>query len=139
MRPENQRMQDFLAGHGIQAIPKYLKDGSQKGAWRLYGLDGKNPDGSPIYQKWWDNFELQGKLIALGFTDYDGTSLDNLSGNGGLFSIFVRGHNELLEEPIGNVASVPYTSRATRRDIRMARAARANDRITKRNGAPMYY
>lgn len=32
-----------------------------------------------------------------------------------------------------------YTTRQTRRDIRMARAAEANYRITKRNGSPMYY
>jgi len=98
MRIENQKMQKFLKQNGIDAIPKYIKDGSLKGSWRLYGLTGKDENGQPIYQKWWDNFELQNKLNSLGFTDLWGQSLKNSSGNGGDFSIFVRGHNELLNE-----------------------------------------
>lgn len=96
MRPENQRMQKLLKEHGITAMPMYIRGGSMKGSWRLYGIDGKNPDGSPIYQKWCGNFELQSKLNALGFTDLWGDPLRDVSGNGGDFSIFVRGHNELL-------------------------------------------
>lgn len=138
MRPENQRMKEFLKAHGIDAMPMYIKDGSVKGSWRLYGLKGKNPDGSPIYQKWWDNFDLQDKLNSLGFTDLWGKKLSNISANGGVFSVFVRGHNELLN-PVNEPISIPYTSRETRRDVRMNRAAKANARITKRNGSPMYY
>ncbi len=136
MKPENKRMQNYLAQYGVKAIPQYIADGSLKGSWRLYGLVGKTPDGSPIYQNWWDNLELQNMLNTLGFTDIWGKPLTNASGNGGVFSVFVRGHNELLQE---QAETIPYTSRETRRDIRMARAARANDRITKRNGVPMYY
>jgi hypothetical protein len=139
MRPENKRMQEYLKANEIKAIPQCQKDGSLKGSWRLYGLVGKAPDGTPIYQNWWDNFELQNKLNSLGFTDLWGKQLSNISGNGGVFSVFVRGHNELLTEAPKIEISVPYTSRETRRDIRMNRAAEANMRITKRNGSPMYY
>lgn len=84
-RPENQRMQAFLAENGIDATPKYLPDGSLRGCWRLYN-DAVS----------WSE-ELAGKLNALGFTDFDGKPLGRFSGNGGSFSVFVRGHNELLE------------------------------------------
>ncbi len=141
MRLENQQMKAFLKANGIDAVPQYIKDGSVKGSWRLYGLVGKNPDGSPIWVKWWDNFELQDKLNGLGFTDLWGNPLSNSTGNGGDFSIFVRGHNELLEPVVikAKVEAVEYTTRATRRCIRSARADRANARITKRNGRSMYY
>jgi hypothetical protein len=50
---------------------------------------------------------------------------------------------EMVEKPVNiepvKVEPIPYTTRETRRDIRANRAARANDRITKRNGKPMYY
>lgn len=70
-------MQEFLASKGIQAIPKYLSAGSLKGCWRL-----SNPA-----TRWSD--ELANQLNALGFLNFDG--------NGGVFCVFVRGHNELLE------------------------------------------
>lgn len=82
MRPENQQMKEYLLSNGIDAIPKYISCGSMRGSWRLYGKrKGK-------FVKWWDNFELMGKLHKLGFRDYDGEPLDNFSGNGGLFQIF---------------------------------------------------
>lgn len=83
-RPENTRMQAWLAEHGIDATPKYLFDGSLKGCWRLYGKA----------QKW--TLELAAKLNDLGFVDFDGQPLGPYSGNGGHFMTFVRGHNELL-------------------------------------------
>lgn len=87
-RPENVRMQNFLAANGIKATVKYLPDGSLRGCWRLSDTD----------QPW--TMELAGKLNALGFTDFDLKPLGQFSGNGGVFSCFVRGHNELLQEPV---------------------------------------
>ena len=142
MRPENKRMQAFLRNNGIEAVPMYIKDGSLRNSWRLYGLEGKTPEGAPIWVKWWDNIELQDKLNSLGFTDLWGNSLSNSTGNGGDFSIFVRGHNELLtEEPpaIPTSELIPYASKEARQGIRSNRAAAANMRITKRNGHPLYY
>ena len=86
-RPENQRMVDFLAQNGVKARAKYIHDGSLKHTWRLYA-PGVN----------WTP-ELTAKLTELGFTDFDGNPLNQHSGNGGLFSVFVRGHDELLGEP----------------------------------------
>jgi len=79
-------MQEFLAANGIQATPKYIRTGSLKRCWSLY-----NPN-----QKW--SLELAEKLNALGFKNFAGHPMDRLDGNGGVFSTFVRGHYELLEE-----------------------------------------
>jgi hypothetical protein len=84
MRPENQRMQDFLARHGINCHVKYIPDGSMKRTWRLYGKG----------QKWTDL--LREKLTQLDFLDFDFKPLSQYSGNGGSFCVFVRGHNELV-------------------------------------------
>lgn len=46
---------------------------------------------------WYNNTELHNKLNQLGFTSFDGRPLDKFSGNGGVFSVFVRGHNEFLQ------------------------------------------
>jgi len=98
MRPENQKMQKFLKENGIDAVPKYIKDGSLKGTWRIYGLTGeKTPQGYPVHQKWWGNKELQQKFTDLGFTDWQGKPVSDSTGNGGDFSVFVRGHNEFLK------------------------------------------
>jgi len=78
MRPENQKMKDFLQGHGIDCTPKYLKDGSLKGRWMLQAK-GKN----------WSQ-ELQDKLNSLGFRDFDNAPLHRFSGNGGMFCVCVR-------------------------------------------------
>jgi len=86
MRPENKRMQKFLEDHGIKATPKYLATGSTKGCWRLYDYG----------QKWTE--ELMNALNELGFVSFDGKPLNKYSGNGGMFQVFVRGHNELLKD-----------------------------------------
>ena len=86
MRPENQRMTEFLKSHGIKARVKYIHKGSVKHTWRLHDAE----------QTWGDT--LIEKLTALGFSDFDGRPLNKYSGNGGHFSIFVRGHYELLED-----------------------------------------
>jgi len=86
MRPENKKMKEFLASHGIACNPKWLKAGSLKRCWRLH--DRK--------QHW--TVDLQNKLNSLGFVDFDGSPLSQYSGNGGMFSVFVRGHEEFLVE-----------------------------------------
>ena len=84
MRPENTAMKNFLAAHGIRATPRYEWKGSMRGTWYLYDGD----------TRWTD--ELCAKLTALGFADFDGKPLGRFAGNGGSFSVSVRGHNELL-------------------------------------------
>jgi hypothetical protein len=81
-------MQEFLRENGIEAIPKYIATGSLKRSWRLYGKDA---DGH--FQKWTP--ELAKMLNSLGFRGLN-EPLDIYDGNGGLFSVFVRGHNEFL-------------------------------------------
>lgn len=85
MRPENARMQAFLAYRQIECRVKYIADGSLKGCWRLF-----NP--KMIWSK-----ALAYRLNDMGFVGFDGCALDEYSGNGGVFSVFVRGHNELLQ------------------------------------------
>lgn len=87
-RPENKRMQAFLAKNGIDATPKWIPDGSLKRTWRLYNGETK-----------WTP-ELAEKLNALGFRNYDNAPLHGIDGNGGVFSVFVRGHEEFLTEPV---------------------------------------
>jgi len=84
MRPENKRMQEYLRQNGIEATPKYIATGSLKQTWRMYDLK----------QNW--TLELANKLNNLGFAGIDDKLLGKYSGNGGLFSVFVRGHSELL-------------------------------------------
>jgi len=84
MRPENNRMQEFLAANGIKARAKYTPDGSMKYNWRIYN-----------YQTPWSE-ELAAKLNGLGFTDFMGKPLGRFSSNGGVLSVAVRGHYELL-------------------------------------------
>jgi hypothetical protein len=91
MRNENKRMKAWLAENGIEAMPKYIKDGSMRGCWRLYG--GKCGD-----RMWYGNKELQSKLTKLGFVDFNGDPLDDYSGNGGDFSIFPQLTNKQLEQ-----------------------------------------
>ena len=80
-------MQEFLDANGIVAAVKYIPDGSLRGTWRLSNSD----------LQWTE--ELAAKLTALGFLGWDGEQLGKFAGNGGVFSVFVRGHNELLQEP----------------------------------------
>lgn len=86
MRPENVKMRAFLKQHGITCKAKYIRSGSLSGCWRLYGK-GQN----------WEE-PLISLIKGLGFIGFDGKQLDRASGNGGKFEIFVRGHNEFLEE-----------------------------------------
>lgn len=85
MRPENKRMQEFLKKNGVDAMPKWISTGSLKRSWRLYNLD----------EKW--TLELADKLTSLGFRGLNGP-LGQYNGNGGMFSVFVRGHEEFLNE-----------------------------------------
>jgi hypothetical protein len=84
LRPENQKMKDFLAQNGIECRVFYIADGSMKRTWRLY-----NPK-----TKW--SIDLADKLFSLGFVNFDGGHFDLYSRNGGVFCVFVRGHYELL-------------------------------------------
>lgn len=84
MREENKNMQNWLSSHGIKCRVKYLWAGSMKHTWRLY-----NPK-----IKW--NEELSQKLTDLGFRDFDNKPLNEYSGNGGFFSVFVRGNYDKL-------------------------------------------
>ncbi len=88
-------MQQFLHDNGIEAVPKRIYDGSLKNTWRLY-----NPG-----VRW--SVELANQLTALGFASYNGRPLDGFDGNGGMFSVFVRGHEELLQEDAPAVESGP--------------------------------
>ena len=74
----NKELQDFLSKQGIKANVKRIDKGTMKKTWRLYGKG----------QKWTP--ELQNKLTKLGFKDFDGRPLNPYSGNGGMFSVFVR-------------------------------------------------
>jgi hypothetical protein len=85
-RPENVRMQDFLEANGIRAKAKYIPDGSMRGCWRL----------SDSAASW--SMELAAKINALGFTNFDNEPLGQFSGNGSMFCVFVRGHNELIPQ-----------------------------------------
>jgi len=87
-RPENIKMEEFLKANGIKAQAKYFHKGSMKGCWSIYGKD----------QKW--TYDLLDKMDGLGFLDFDGKPLNWYSGNGGNFSVFVRGHEEFLNEEV---------------------------------------
>ena len=80
MRTENRKMKEFLKGHGIDVIPKYIFTGSIAHTWRLYNHK----------VKWYGNRNLQQKLTNLGFTDWDDKPFSDVSGNGGVFSIFAK-------------------------------------------------
>lgn len=84
MRPENQKMSDFLAPHFPGIRVKYIATGSLKRTWRLHLPD----------TKWTE--EAAVKLNELGFTSFDRMPLGKFSGNGGTFQVFVRGHDEML-------------------------------------------
>jgi len=85
MRPENTRMKRFLEQYGVHCMPKYIYEGSMRGTWRLYNL----------HEQWTE--QLQDMLTSLSFTDFQGKPLGQFSGNGGMFSVFVRGHDALLQ------------------------------------------
>jgi len=85
LRIENERMKAYLSENGIEASVKYTWVGSMKGTWYLYGKG----------QKWTE--ELREKLTGLGFLDFDSRQLSEYSGNGGTFSVSVRGHKEFID------------------------------------------
>jgi len=70
----------------------FIWKGSLKGVWRI-SYSGKYWEHA---NKWTP--EIGEKLTGLGFVDFDGKPLHRFSGNGGMFQVFVRGHNELLKE-----------------------------------------
>ncbi len=78
MLAHNKQMQDFLRQNGIEAVPKRIDKGSLKGTWRLYN-----------FKIDW-SLDLASRLNGLGFTDFDGKPISQISGNGGRFSVFVR-------------------------------------------------
>lgn len=86
LRPENRRMRQFLLSHGIDCKPKYIHTGSLKGCWSLYNK----------HIKW--SLDLANALNVIGFCDFNRAPLGQHSGNGGVFSVFVRGHNNLVTE-----------------------------------------
>lgn len=98
MTTANKNMKLWLAANGIFCTPKYIATGSMKRTWRLddYKLNKAKPDGIG----WWGNKDLQKKLTDLGFVDYDGDVLDDYSGNGGDFSVFVKLTDKFMEEAI---------------------------------------
>jgi hypothetical protein len=100
MRPENAKMQEYLNQHGIKATPKFLREGSLKGTWRLYYKARGKSHSLENYTKWNENYELMGKLHALGFRDFDGEPFNDFSGNGGVFSVFARVPKEVTEQCI---------------------------------------
>ncbi len=83
MKEENKKMKLFLAENGISCRVKYIDSGSLKGTWRVYNST----------QKW--NQDLINKLHSIGFNDFEGNLFSLQSGNGGVFSVFATGHNEL--------------------------------------------
>lgn len=85
MLKHNAKMKQFLAKCDIDAMPKYYKNGSIKGCWRLYNRN----------QSW--SKELIKQFTELGFKDFDGKPLHQYSGNGGGFQVFVRAPKELNE------------------------------------------
>lgn len=80
MTEQNKAMKEYLKQNGIDAMPKYINNGSLGGCWRLYNLK----------INWWNNPKLWEQLTSLGFRDFDGKPLGQYSGNGGVFSLMAR-------------------------------------------------
>jgi len=78
MLAHNREMKIFLESHGLKLMPKRFDTGSMRGTWRLYNLNLKYTP------------EIQEKLTGLGFTDWDGSSLDRHSSNGDIVSLCVQ-------------------------------------------------
>lgn len=77
-------MKAFLKANGIDAMPKYIKNGTLAPSWRIYNHN----------IKW--TAELAAKFTAMGFTGLHGP-IARYEGNGGVLSVFLRGHFELLD------------------------------------------
>ncbi len=103
MRPENQKMKEYLSANGIECNPKYLFDGSMKKTWRFYHAT----------TKWWDNTDLQSKFKELGFKDWAGQEITNFSGNGGAFSVFFRAPLELTQYIFNTDTNIIPANKAT--------------------------
>ena len=88
-------MQSWLRSHGIDCSVRYLWHGSLQGCWRLCR---RYIGGEPKPEQRW-TIELADRLVRLGFVGFDSKPLGQYSGNGGLFSVFVRGHYEFLYPP----------------------------------------
>jgi len=78
MKEHNTQMKTLLANQGIKCTPKRMDAGSLKGTWRLYDKS----------QRWTP--DLIQRLTDLGFVGHDHNPLSQWSGNGGMFSVFVR-------------------------------------------------
>lgn len=87
MLEHNKKMQAFLKGNGINAIPWRIDKGSMKGCWRIYSKKGK---GFEHMEPW--TTDTAAKMTALGFKDFDWQPLGQFSGNGGMFQVFARTH-----------------------------------------------
>jgi hypothetical protein len=77
-------MQEFLKEHGIKAAVKYIARGSLAPSWRIYNHD----------IKWTE--ELAAQFTELGFTGLHGP-IGKYEGNGGVLSVFLRGHFDFLD------------------------------------------
>jgi hypothetical protein len=85
MRQENQKMKAFLKEHGIDAMPKYIRHGTLAPSWRIYN-----------YSITWTE-ELATRFTELGFTGLHGP-IGKYEGNGGVLSVFLRGHFDLKDD-----------------------------------------
>lgn len=65
---------------GLKVNVSFIKTGSLKNNYRVYSRD----------IKWWGNEKLIEQLSLAGYVDFDNKPLSNYSGNGGLFSIFIK-------------------------------------------------
>ncbi len=84
-RPENKRMETFLAENGIKAKATYWWKGSMKRTWTIQSRT----------EKWTD--ELLNKFTALGFRNWDGQALKFLANSGDDLYLCVTGHLEMAE------------------------------------------
>ena len=91
MRNENKRMSGFLAGNGLPGVTaKRIRDGSLRDTWRLT-IRSNEP--GKLFEMW--TVQDAATLNLLGFRWIDGSPLTWHSGNGGLWQVFVRGHDEM--------------------------------------------
>lgn len=80
MLKHNKQMKEYLIENGVDVKGvKYIKEGSQRGIWRL------NNSNIELY----DNTELQEKLTELGFKSFDGCKINNFNSGGGQFQAFL--------------------------------------------------
>lgn len=81
----NVKMENFLKSNGfVNAVPWRIDKGSMRGCWRIYSKQGR---GWNNIDKWTP--DIADKFNKLGFVGFDGKPLNQLSGTGGVFHIFV--------------------------------------------------